>query len=228
MKALRLMLLLVLAAACGDGQPEYFPLNADWLWEYRVVLTTKEGSREQRHLLRNLPAESWPEGKVVPRQSGDGGRQHYLLTAGGIDHLRQSFAGGQRSVVTERVLGLPWQPGASWQANTTTVALVRFGPPQRTYIFRVTQQVPMTYRIETIDDQVTVPAGNFNRCLRVYGRGKINADVGNFVGRTTLTVESWDWYAPGVGLVKSKRRETTTSAVLRFGELIMELQSLQR
>lgn len=228
MKALPIMLLLSLLSACGRAEPEYFPLNENWLWGYRVVLSTKEGSREQRYLLRNLPAEIWPEGRVVPRQTIDGNRHNYLVSAQGIERLQVNFVDEQRSVVAERVLGLPWQEGTTWQADTTTVALVRFGPPQRTFIFRVAQQVPMTYRIEAVDDWVSVPAGEFDRCLRVYGWGKINADVGNFVGRTSLTVESWDWYAPGVGLVKSQRRETTTSAVLRFGELTMELQSLQR
>jgi hypothetical protein len=49
-------------------------------------------------------------------------------------------------------------------------------------------------------------------------------DAGNYIGRTIVRVNETSWYAPGVGLVKSIREETTESQALDKGQLIIELE----
>jgi hypothetical protein len=222
-----LLLLAVVVCACGRADPEYFPLNEGWVWRYRIVLTTEDRNWEQRYIITNLPRESSDNTLLVPQQTIDGRRIYYRVDDDGIVRMRSAVAGKSDIAPGDRVL--PSDPGAgtSWRGNATTVALMKIGPPQET-LFRVSVEMPVTYLIEATDDHVSVPAGNFSNCLRIYGSGKINTDAGNYVGRTNVGIESWDWYAPGVGLVKSLRRETTSSAALKYGELLMELQSLEK
>lgn len=222
-----LTLLTLVLAGCGGADPEYYPLNEGWLWRYRIVVTTEERTWEQRYIIRNLPAQSRPEGSIVPRQTIDDHRQYYRVNDDGIERLRLDEDRGQDRMRANRVLASPQRTGESWHGKAATVALIKVGPPQET-LFRVSVEVPMIYTIELTDDRVSVPAGDFSNCLRVHGIGQVNIDAGNYVGRTNVTIESWDWYAPGVGLVKSSRRETTTSAALKFGEFLMELQSLDK
>ena len=80
--------------------------------------------------------------------------------------------------------------------------------------------------VEHTAASVVVPAGRFDECLLVSGHGTTTADVGNYLGRTEIKVSTEDWFAPGVGLVKSIRTELTSSDALNFGRLSMELRAL--
>jgi len=88
--------------------------------------------------------------------------------------------------------------------------------------------VEIHYTVEDLDDEVAVPAGRFSRCLRIRGTGFTSQNVGFYVGHTDIRVETTEWYAPNVGLVKAVRKETTTSSVLPGGHYQMELESLSR
>jgi hypothetical protein len=214
--------LSLLVSSCDRPEPDYFPLNANRSWQYRVYVNSAHAELEQRHVVSNRPAEVLYDERVVPRQTLDGRETFYRVNDWGIE--RVTFDGGVAN--GQRRLPLRLDEDTIWQADAITGALFRLGPPQRT-LFRITVQLPLTYRIEAVDERVDVPAGSFEHCVRVYGTGTMSANVGNYVGQTQITVENWDWYASGVGLVKSLRRETTTSTALPFGERLMELQSFE-
>ena len=44
------------------------------------------------------------------------------------------------------------------------------------------------------------------------------------MGHTIVSIDETNWYAPGVGLVKSIRKENTTDRVVPRGELRLELE----
>ena len=82
----------------------------------------------------------------------------------------------------------------------------------------------MQFQVAGLDAAVSVPAGNFKNCLKISGFGETNVDVGNYIGRTVITVQVERWYAKGVGLIKSVRKETTTADAINLGTLTLELE----
>jgi len=81
----------------------------------------------------------------------------------------------------------------------------------------------MTYRVEALNASVSTPAGEFSDCVIVSGYGKTSANVGNYIGVADIEVSSREWFAPGVGLVRMERQESTTAEALAGGSLTMVL-----
>ena len=66
--------------------------------------------------------------------------------------------------------------------------------------------------IESIDDVVKVKAGRFTNCIRINGKGSIYGGGGTlkeFMAIDNINIETVDWYAAGVGLIKRTRKEYT-------------------
>ena len=103
-----------------------------------------------------------------------------------------------------------------------TAVLENTGPPWET-LFRIRVPVTMHYRVAELGQSVETPAGRFSDCALVVGQGSANADVGNYIGRTSIEVSSRAWYARGVGLVRLERDETTTADAISAGHITMEL-----
>ena len=87
--------------------------------------------------------------------------------------------------------------------------------------------MPLDLSIESLDDTITVPAGQFSKCMRIKMTGSAYKNAGNYVGLTLVNVEQTNWYSPGVGLVKLERLETTQSAALDKGTLSIELVNFE-
>lgn len=230
----RAVLSAVLAAGlggCGDSA-QYLPLQPGLSWHYEMERTTMDGTRVQKLFLRTLPgraryasADGAGEVEAVARQSLDGSEELLARTAEGVVRLGGRHRDDSEPVLTSapRLL-LPHAPevGMRWTTPTRTQVLEKTGPPQET-LYKILVELPMTYEILSVDDTVSVPAGRFEGCIRVRGTASTHASVGNYIGSTDILIESTDWYAPGIGLVKSERRETTTSSALDAGRSVMEL-----
>jgi len=115
------------------------------------------------------------------------------------------------------------EKNTQWQDISQTRLLVKTGPPVKTE-FKIEAQIPLEISIDSTDDTVSVPAGNFHHCIKLTKQGAEFKDAGNYIGRTIIRVKETSWYAPGVGLVKSIREETTDSKALDKGQLVIELE----
>ncbi len=85
----------------------------------------------------------------------------------------------------------------------------------------------MEVTVASLSETVSVPAGTFGNCLKITRSGSMMKDAGNYVGLTLVNVEETSWYAPGVGLVKLERIETTQSDALDQGSLLIELADFE-
>lgn len=221
---------LPLGGCDRDQAAEYLPLEPWVWWHYRIERTTMDGTRLQKFFLRNLPARDVDGRSVVVRQSMDGAELLLSLTSEGVARIgvRRPEEDAPRLDPSPRlVLPSSLEVGRQWRALTRTTVLEKTGPPQET-LYRIAIELPMDYVIESLEDTVSVPAGRFAGCVRVRGRAATNAAVGNYIGTADIRVESTDWYAPGVGLVKSERKETTSSPALDAGRYVMELVEIKR
>ena len=120
----------------------------------------------------------------------------------------------------------PFTIDKKWEQITYTKLLKKTGPPQRTE-FKIIAEVPLEIKIESMDDTVIVPAGQFGKCMRIKMTGSAYKDAGNYVGLTIVSVEQTNWYSQGVGLVKMERIETTKSDALDKGSLLVELANFE-
>lgn len=224
-----LLALLLLAAGCAE-RSDYFPLEEGQSWHYQVSMTTRDGTGVKRQRLTNLRPQELDGVRVTPRMSPDGSLLFYQQSDQGV--LRVAV---QRGPAAERVPENPPQlvfpadvlPGSRWSGELSTAVLEYTGPPQRS-LHSIRVAVPVVHELLRLDDEVRVPAGRFADCALVHTTGMVFVDGGRYIGRARVQVDRLDWYAPGVGLVKTLQRETTDSAFLPFGEYRVELESYRR
>jgi hypothetical protein len=214
-------------AGCGKSEVDYFPLDADRYWQYQIERTTMDGAVTQKYLLEARPAQLLNEIEVVAKRTLDGHQYYYRRDELGVRRIARKLR-DQPAIEPETpaVLILPskLEVGVSWRQRSVTSVLESSGPPWET-LFRLIHPITLTYTIESVDDVVTVKAGEFRHCLRIVAHGKVTADVGNYVGKAHIEVHTVDWYAPNIGLVRSERLESSSAKPLSAGSTYLELES---
>lgn len=211
--------------ACSKQEQSFFPLSDGYRWRYDVTQITRDGLEKQQYILTNLGESQINNMPVFLRRSLDGTTLYYSISNEGIVYLGNT---NDRSVKPEFkedkqiVIRNPISVNTEWKQSTTTKLLKKTGPPQKTE-FKIIAEVPVEVKIESMDEVVSVPAGRFERCMKVTMSGSTFKDAGNYVGLTLVNVEQTNWYAKGIGLVKMERLETTKSEALDKGTLSIEL-----
>jgi hypothetical protein len=172
----------------GRAEPAtaYYPLKPGMTWEYTVV-SSKAGTH--KITIKNLPARDLDGKKVTPREWNTGaGVTYYLVAAddaGVYRYGEQKSATAEPVVATPKVYYLrePVDRGTNWDIAT------RMGE----------RQVKVNLTVDSIDDEIKVPAGTYKNCVKIKheGEGKPEKD------HPGLAITAFEWYAPGVGLVKS-------------------------
>lgn len=220
-----LLFVCVILSACERSDLRYFPVHSDRSWQYRISISTMDGAHEEKYFLQNLPGYKTEDDTIFAKQTADGTRILYTTTEQGIYRLATITSNGQQINETSPrpILVYPLKIGTTWKDQTTTFLLQKSGPPQDT-LFRIQEPVQLEYKITSVSDLVNVPAGTFKNCVKIEAAGRAHADVGNYVGKITITVKQTAWYAPDIGLIKSTRKEQTNSFALNYGEYLMELE----
>lgn len=220
----------VILQGCERSDADYFPLNEGRWWQYRVMVKTKDKQKQYKYIVANLPSGDLDSTKTFVRRTHDGSLFFYQKTDDGIFRVavkRRTDREIQREASTHLIIPYPTKIGNAWELETTTTILDRNIRAYERKQFTLVVPVMLQYTVESLDDIVSVPAGRFDRCLRIrgVGRTRVNPNVG--VGVTDIEIETIDWYAPGVGLVRTIRKEEASTAVLDSGEYLFELESLQ-
>jgi len=200
------VLILFLLLACGSRDASWFPLGADYWWQYSVVRLKKGESHEQKVVLANLPGREIDGITLYPRKRPDGRVEYYEKTGGTI-YLYDPEDGSRTPVFRE-----PVKVGTQWKALSRIRFLEVTGAFTATFNMKIQEEFDVDYRIESTDEVVEVAAGRFENCVHVSGAGSLYAGGGSlkeFMAIDTINIEVEEWYAPGVGLVKRRRKEYT-------------------
>lgn len=226
------VLLLLTLSACQvhHGGNDYFPLTPGMQWQYRIERTTMDGVRHLRDLIEVSPPTPEQAADLRQRVTLDGQRFTYQLTDAGIYRIGVQRSHGPAPLAqTEQLLVLPATLALDqqWQGRSLTAVLESSAPPWES-LFRVQVPVEIHYRVTSLNADITTPAGTFDHCLLVSGRGSTTADFGNGIGTTEVEIISHEWYAPERGLVRMERHERSTAKALRAGTLVMELDHWSR
>jgi len=231
MKASSAVALAALGAALAACQrppaaDALFPLAAGHRWTYRVTTRLGDEASERETLtLRSLGNESVPA-------LGDAAAWHRRSDSG-IDywlHADASKSDLEPEPVPDKppryVLKAPYAVGTQWQASTTAYLLMRRNEFPREIRYSH-PSVPMTYQIEALAESVEVPAGHFDKCLRVRGSASVRIYADPASGWRDMPLTTLEWYCPEVGLVRVERSEPAGSSFLTGGTRTLELESWQ-
>lgn len=224
----------VLALLAGCKEPpgsSLFPLEEGRRWTYRLSSEWENDTRERETVvLSNLGRDSALESGSAWHRRSDTGLDYWLRAdATGIYRVAAKSdvdAEPKPDPAPRFVLKAPIAVGTSWQTTTTTYLMRRNSefPPE---IRHAHPSVPVVWTIEALDDRVEVPAGRFERCVRVKGLALLRLFADPVNGFKDMPLTTLEWYCPGVGLVKVERREPANSTFLTGGTMTMELMEWQ-
>jgi hypothetical protein len=189
----------------GDELNEsYFPLKEGMRWEYNVI---SDQGATKKLLITNLAPREVSGVKVTPRKWELGGVTFIELMKkdenGVYRYAEQKGEQAPPSLVTpiECHLKFPIAEGSNWNMPAK--------------LGNSTVNVSLT--IESLSEEVKVPAGTFKDCIKIKQVGENDAGT---------SVMGYEWYAPKVGVVKSlvtikqKSTEGTKSSETRTYQLV--------
>jgi hypothetical protein len=223
---------ITLAPACDAPPPDYFPLEGGRRWEYALEREVLDTRLQQRLIITNTGSRELDGRPVFERESAGGERRLYTRGPDGIVRVAVGTRGDglaerlQRDPRAHYVLRYPLLPGTRWEL-TSVLQLIEsplLGVVSTAeHILERREPVQMTYRIDAIDASIEVPAGRFTQCLLVKGSGSTEVGIDRYGHLARVEVETSEWYAPDVGLVRAVREETSENTFLKPGRYTLEL-----
>ncbi len=214
--------LALLAAAltgCSDDRA-FEPLAPGHWWVYAIEARVLDEPRHSRYVARNDAAGELDGLPVVARRAQASSVDYLHRGEDGVTRRAHRRGRNATLIVDQppRVL-LPADPvpGKRWSVPST-LALIEsrtFARADRVIVRRY--PVTLEKTVSAGDAATEVPAGTFSDCLLVTGQGRtsVRTDRGN--ASASVSVTTREWYAPGIGLVRLEREETSTSPFLKSG-----------
>jgi hypothetical protein len=174
--------------AFGYGEPveKYFPLKPGATWVYQVQ--ADKGTRSIT--VTNLAPREVDGQTMTPRKWDSGGALKYYLIArddfGFYRYAELTSENEEPKAISPRVYYLksPVEDGNAWDI-TTKLGL---------------EDLTVSLTIEGTNDEVKVPAGTYKNCVKIKHAG---SGTSREKSEVDLSLTAYEWYAPGVGLVKS-------------------------
>jgi len=198
-------------SGCCAAAESYYPLKEGMTWQYQSAVGTL--------LVKNLAPRELAGKTVTPQQVGEDLMFIVDDDTGIYDLAKQSSADSKPQMLTAPYYQYVQKPvtlGTNWEDKSQTM------------MFPKTVSVPRRCTIDMVDDVVTVPAGTFKNCIRVRCAGSALVPVESR-GVVEVSVETYNWYAPGVGRVRWTTREKSNNALFgRGGEFSVELVSFSK
>jgi hypothetical protein len=202
--------LVLLISGCSKTPEgtEYFPLQKGLSYTYKVTTEYTDEKYESHITIDNLGKKSVGDKSYYVRRTSTGLDYYINHNEEGIfrEALRTKVEHKPRLDNNKRfVIKRPFEVGTEWKIISRPILMMRVYP----YRERAgnSAQVPMIYRIEETNATVTVPAGTFDNCIKVYGEGSFSAYMDSVNGQMDIPMSIEEWYAEGVGLVKQVRYE---------------------
>lgn len=205
-------------SGCGERAEIYFPLSAGKTCKYQVSITQEGRTATSAAVITSLPSRELLNKAVTPQHMELLGQRQLRFIAqdgDGIYEWANQPDGAPELIIREipnYFVKVPIKVGTTWTSIWQTSQFGR----QITF--------PTTKIIESTDEVVTVPAGTFNKCVKITITGRTTMDMPT--GTATVEGEASEWYAPNVGYVKGTFRESA-SAPGQSRETVMELTAYQ-
>ncbi len=232
-----MMLLPLLMLGCAEAQrpSDYFPLKSGNQWLYHIAIDQSHAAgRSLRDMVANLDPVTFSSGEktyqLIPQRHASGLIYYYYHDKGNIIRLGMqrpghdgiAFDSGTHTVLPDTLeIGQTWKVDLGTRLILKRAALIRY--PLDAPGVKHNLLFSLKYQLTSIDDTVRVKAGVFHNCLKVQAKSHIliPRDNNPLADPIRLEIESIQWYAPGVGLVRWLYQENTPTRI--FGNNRMEV-----
>lgn len=228
---LTLALGAILPGCGGPSHAELFPLGQGHRWVYDIKTEWENNTLEHEALvLSSHGSELLEDGQRAWRRRSESGVDYWLRSDdSGIYRVASKSDLDEQpkpDPAPRYVLKQPIAVGTTWQSTTTAYLLRRRQdfPPE---IRHSHPAVPMNYVIEAVNQTVSTRVGEFTGCVKVRGVALLKLFADPVVGWKDMELSTFEWYCPGVGLVRLERNEPAQSTFLTGGTLTMELTEWQ-
>ena len=228
MRFAALVLLAWLAGCSSDDGRSVFPLREGLSWHYQVTEKNSLGTEYRDYAVRTVEPVRVDGERRYRRRTSGGTEYQFRVDEKGIWRVAKRLVvelEAQADFPPRLVLPEPLEPGRQWQNNTHPYVVKRLVSDG--VDMRRAYTVPMNYTVEATDASVSVPAGDFENCVKVIGEADLQMYVDGPSGLRSIPLTTEEWYAPGVGLVKLRRVETVESDLMSSGEMVMELVAFE-
>ena len=217
---------LALLAACSgrDMGSEWFPLRVGDEQTMSVSYQMDEPRDPEQWVMRVDEPVVFQDQPVAVRHHSAGVSYYLKVDDQGVRRIAtRTDIDSEPTADAEPmwVLKAPYAVGTEWTTATVPYLLQRRNEHPRD--LKYTHKVQMTWRIEAVDDVVTLADGSEHRpCLRVVGQARLNLYTDPVNGFTDVPLISREWYCKGQGLVKLEREEKVPAGFMTGGTLRAE------
>lgn len=225
--AIPITLAALLVVACSGADDSYLPLASDQTLTY-ALQQTRSGDTLQQKLLTRMAGPVTVAGQTVYQEYTASGPQRLLQRqAAGV--VEVGYYQGAQPVMLDTpfvLLPEPLTPASRWQAPVTTHLLEWRKHSLEKAGRQYRKTLTATFQCETLDDRIKTGVGTFNNVARVTAQGSETIEYGSLQEQAVIHVELTRWYAPGVGLIKSERREYADSREFNPGTASLVLERI--
>lgn len=219
-------LLLALIAGCSSQSSDsYLPLSNQTTLTYALT-QIKSGNTLQQKLLTAFRGPIELQQKQVYQQfTASGPKRLIQHTDKGIIEVG-IYQNSKPRFLNDPILLLP-EPLTEndiWQAPLTTHLLEWRKHSNDGRNFRTT--LIADFHCESIGETITTPAGTFSGLARIRATGEKVVEYGSLQKQAVIRIEQTQWYAPGIGLIRSQRQESANRRDFNTGEAAMILERI--
>ncbi len=227
---MKYILFLFILIGCSENNNTYFPLGKMKSWSYKIEIEP-EVDKKTVYKKTNLSLGKKRldiEGKkqiFYPFLREDGSMFFYKFEKNGIYRGGFAFAKDKNINKEQRqrmVLPVPPKIGKKWSVDSKTYLILKRYPY---YDYRATTNFMINYEIISKNEVISTPIGKFRNCILVRGVGNTRFIGDSEIGSIAINIMSEEWYAKGVGLIKSVRVEATDSDLFGTTKMTQILES---
>ncbi|MFC3685289.1 hypothetical protein [Hydrogenophaga luteola] len=217
---------LALLSACSgrDLGNQWFPLRVGDEQTLSVSYQTDEAREPEQWVMRVDEPAVFQDQPVAVRHHSAGVSYYLKVDEQGVRRIATRTDIDEQPTADAEpmwVLKAPYAVGTEWTTVTVPYLLQRKNEHPRD--LKHTHKAQMTWRIEAVDDVVTLADGSEHRpCLRVVGQARLNLYTDPVNGFTDVPLISREWYCRGKGLVKLEREEKVPTGFMTGGVLRAE------
>ena len=202
---------------CSSEDQSYFPLEEGHWREYQETLVIRDETQTRRRVVHNLAPITFGDQKLFVQEIQGEERQYFSVKEEGV------FREDPEENKSEWILPLPPNKDDHWSLASRLGVIESRTFARRDRILTKAIPITLTYSMISFDEEVVVPAGRYKNCLKVKGTGFTTVKVDRGNGTAEVKIESVDWYASGIGLIKTERTERSESSFLKPGFYTLEL-----
>ena len=229
---MKYILFLFILIGCSENNNSYFPLGKIKSWSYKIEIKP-EVEKKTIYKKTNLSLGKTKleiDGKkesLYPFLREDGSIFFYKLKKDGIFRSGFAFAKDKNVNIEKQermVLPSPIKIGQKWSVDSKTFLILKRYPY---YDYRATTNFLIDYEIISTNEIISTPTGKFRNCILIRGTGNTKFIGDSEIGSIAINILSEEWYAKGVGLIKSVRVEKTDSDLFGTTKMTQVLEGFK-